>query len=145
MSDAGATPQSAGWWPDPYKRFEQRYFDGTLWSEHVFSDGLQSTSPPPIIPPPPPPTISPPPGRARSSGRTALFRRPLLSDPIFWVGSVLAVLGFVAAIVGGSVNTSADGSSDAFAVVDGVLGAGLWFLLGGMLPAAVRKRFRRPT
>ena len=34
-----------GWYPDPTSRFEQRYWDGAQWTEHVVSGGQQSTSP----------------------------------------------------------------------------------------------------
>jgi hypothetical protein len=33
---------TGGWWPDPYNRHEQRYYDGQRWSEHVADNGLQS-------------------------------------------------------------------------------------------------------
>jgi len=34
-----------GWYPDPSKRHEQRYWDGTRWTEHVSDGGQQSTDP----------------------------------------------------------------------------------------------------
>ncbi len=34
----------AGWYPDPSGRFEQRYWDGAAWTEHVVSGGQQSTA-----------------------------------------------------------------------------------------------------
>ena len=54
----GAGP---GWFNDPQRRHELRYFDGTLWTEHVSDDGVQAVDgwmPPP---PPPPPPLQPPP------------------------------------------------------------------------------------
>jgi hypothetical protein len=36
----------AGWYPDPSGRFEQRYWDGTQWTEHVARQGQQYTDPP---------------------------------------------------------------------------------------------------
>ncbi len=56
----GAGP---GWFNDPQRRHELRYYDGTLWTEHVSDDGVQAVDgwmPPP--PPPPPPLQPPPPG-----------------------------------------------------------------------------------
>lgn len=41
----GANP--AGWYGDPHGRFEQRYFDGTQWTEHVARNGVQSVDPVP--------------------------------------------------------------------------------------------------
>ncbi|HEV2888933.1 MAG TPA: phospholipid scramblase-related protein [Frankiaceae bacterium] len=36
----------AGWYPDPSKQFEQRYWDGTDWTEHVVSQATgQAVSP----------------------------------------------------------------------------------------------------
>jgi uncharacterized protein YxjI len=39
-------PHAPDWYPDPYGRHEHRYFDGTQWTEHVASQGRQSTDPP---------------------------------------------------------------------------------------------------
>jgi len=35
----------ADWYPDPYGRSELRYWDGELWTDHVSSNGRQSTDP----------------------------------------------------------------------------------------------------
>ncbi len=42
-----AAPAAApgGWHPDPAGRHEQRYYDGTTWTEHVVDAGIQSTDP----------------------------------------------------------------------------------------------------
>jgi uncharacterized protein YxjI len=45
MSDARG-PAEPNWYPDPFGRHEQRYYDGTAWTEHVASHGRQSTDPP---------------------------------------------------------------------------------------------------
>lgn len=34
------------WAADPYRRFELRYYDGTRWTEHVSTGGVQSTDAP---------------------------------------------------------------------------------------------------
>jgi uncharacterized protein YxjI len=39
------TQPPAGWYPDPAQQFEQRYWDGAQWTEHVVRGGVQSTSP----------------------------------------------------------------------------------------------------
>ena len=31
------------WHPDPAARFELRYWDGTSWTEHVSTGGIQNT------------------------------------------------------------------------------------------------------
>ena len=35
----------AKWYPDPSKRYEMRYWNGTAWTEHVATGGKQSTDP----------------------------------------------------------------------------------------------------
>jgi uncharacterized protein YxjI len=35
----------ANWYPDPNGRAELRYWDGVVWTEHVSTDGVQSTDP----------------------------------------------------------------------------------------------------
>ena len=37
---------SAEWRPDPFSRFELRYWDGFGWTEHVHGNGRQTTDPP---------------------------------------------------------------------------------------------------
>ncbi|QXC63499.1 DUF2510 domain-containing protein [Aquihabitans sp. G128] len=46
----GSVPPTAaaapgGWHPDPAGRHEQRYYDGTAWTDHVVDGGVQSTDP----------------------------------------------------------------------------------------------------
>ncbi|MBK6668830.1 MAG: DUF2510 domain-containing protein [Actinobacteria bacterium] len=41
MTAMNETP--SGWYADPTARHEQRYFDGTTWTDHVSSNGVQST------------------------------------------------------------------------------------------------------
>ena len=35
----------AGWYPDPYRRHQLRYWDGSAWTEHVGDDGNQGNDP----------------------------------------------------------------------------------------------------
>ena len=37
--------QQAGWHHDPYGRFQQRYWDGAKWTEHVATGGVQQVDP----------------------------------------------------------------------------------------------------
>jgi hypothetical protein len=40
---------ASGWYPDPARRHQYRYWDGTRWSQHVSDDGVGGTdSMPPI-------------------------------------------------------------------------------------------------
>lgn len=45
------TQVSPDWYPDPFGRFQHRYWDGARWTEHVGSQGLQSVDPPVVAPP----------------------------------------------------------------------------------------------
>jgi len=39
------TDYAAGWYNDPYGRFQQRYWDGAGWTEHVTTNGVQQVDP----------------------------------------------------------------------------------------------------
>lgn len=41
MSAAGGTPP--GWYPDPHRRHQHRWFDGGQWTPHVSTGGVTST------------------------------------------------------------------------------------------------------
>ena len=44
---AASTPTvPANWYPDPSKRYELRYWNGTAWTEHVATGGVQSIDQP---------------------------------------------------------------------------------------------------
>jgi hypothetical protein len=40
-----------GWYPDPSGKHEQRYYDGTQWTEHVSNGGVTAVDPVPTGPP----------------------------------------------------------------------------------------------
>ncbi len=46
MLVSDTTGHAPNWYADPWGRHEHRYFDGTRWTEHVASHGLQSIDPP---------------------------------------------------------------------------------------------------
>jgi len=50
MTTSQLTP--AGWYPDPFQRFEVRYWDGGRWTEHVGSQGATNVDPAPVVPGP---------------------------------------------------------------------------------------------
>lgn len=56
----------AGWFPDPTGRFQQRYWDGTQWFEHVANGTLRGTDA--VDASPAAPTV---PGRLRRDGLAA--------------------------------------------------------------------------
>lgn len=68
----GTSTTIVGWHPDPFNRFQLRYYDGAKWTAHVSSNGLPSVDEPPanaaawVAPPSPQPA----------------FTRPVASDPI---------------------------------------------------------------
>jgi len=47
VTDVARLAAPAGsWYPDPSRRFEQRYYDGTRWTEHVSTAGVAGTDRP---------------------------------------------------------------------------------------------------
>jgi len=40
------TPQPGGWHPDPFNRYELRWWDGQQWTEHVSTQGVAQLDPP---------------------------------------------------------------------------------------------------
>lgn len=50
MSESKNPP--AGWFPDPAGRHERRYWNGFVWTEHVFTSGTQGVDPLAPVPPP---------------------------------------------------------------------------------------------
>ena len=126
-------PEPARWLPDPYGRYQQRYFDGTNWTAHVFSDGEQRVDPLgatlsiPFAVPTSAPTAGPPPvstalaaepdGAATSRSTTELdkfldalgpdarTRAPVrLSIALAGAGGAAAAAGIASAIVGDDDN-----------------------------------------
>src|SRR4051794_37072278 len=53
MSQESIPPASpaADWYADPYHRFQLRYWDGEQWTQHVSTNGQQTTDP--VAPPAP--------------------------------------------------------------------------------------------
>ena len=45
QTPTGPPQTPAGWYPDPTGQFEQRYWDGARWTEHVARGGQQAVSP----------------------------------------------------------------------------------------------------
>jgi hypothetical protein len=44
MTVVGTAP---GWSADPFFRHDQRYWSGTVWTDHVTDEGVPGTVPPP--------------------------------------------------------------------------------------------------
>lgn len=56
---APTTP--AGWYPDPYSRFDHRYWDGRQWTQNVSTKGVATTDSPEATPTPSVPSADPSP------------------------------------------------------------------------------------
>ncbi|MCW2798688.1 MAG: hypothetical protein JWQ70_160 [Aeromicrobium sp.] len=83
------------WYPDPTRRHELRYWDGSQWTDHVASAGVAGTDP--VAQPPSPAN---PAGARSGSGR--------FSRHLGWVGLLLCVLAVgVAAVPGVSFGRAA--------------------------------------
>jgi len=44
---AAISSTPAGWYPDPYRRYEQRYWDGTVWTQYASRGGQRVIDTPP--------------------------------------------------------------------------------------------------
>ena len=77
----------AAWYPDPQRRHDHRYWDGSGWTGHVADKGLQGIDPPTgLLPPPPPPgptpsTTAEPPTSARPARADAVVTSGLRDMP----------------------------------------------------------------
>ncbi|MEP7203567.1 MAG: DUF2510 domain-containing protein [Ilumatobacteraceae bacterium] len=104
-------PEPAKWLPDPFGRFEQRYFDGSNWTAHVSSGGVQSVDPlgTTMSVPFATPTAGAPAAPSATSSRAFLDglgldareRLPVqMSIALAGVGGAVAAVGIAGAIVG---------------------------------------------
>ena len=97
--------QTEGWFPDPYGRFQQRYFNGSQWTEHVVDNGQQAVDPlgatvsvPFATPSGGPIQVS---GFLDKLGPDARARPAAqLTVAMAGLGGLVAAIGIVAAIVG---------------------------------------------
>lgn len=85
-----------GWYPDPYRRQQLRWWDGTQWTHHASTNGFalidDPTEPGGHAPPP-----SPEPDRLPSS----LLHEPVLGPAPLWLFAL--VFGLTALIVLGAI------------------------------------------
>jgi hypothetical protein len=86
-----------GWYPDPYRRHESRYWDGGRWTEHVSDAGAAAVDPTAWGTPSAPASAAPPPGwgPAPAPAWSPAASRP----PVDIRGRLPAVVGLVAALV----------------------------------------------
>jgi MFS family permease len=112
MSD---TP--AGWFPDPFGRYERRFWDGTAWTAHVGTGNQQLVDPlgatlsiPIATPPTAFPATTPPPATTAPDGSIPFLDRMgpearLRPDPeaglaLAGIGGFVAAVGLLALILG---------------------------------------------
>lgn len=105
--------QEAGWRNDPYGRFQQRYFDGTAWTEHVATGGEQQVDPlgaSTVIP-----IVTPPTAFVAQGGKGAAIVKfldkagpdsrerpqPSLRAAVAGLGGAVLAAGVLTAVLGG--------------------------------------------
>jgi hypothetical protein len=106
----------AGWFPDPYGRYQQRWWDGADWTASVSTDGVPITDPmgnSPVIPFATPPTALPG-GAADSGGSIRLLdtmgmparerQRPSLRHAVAGLGGAILAGGAIILSAGESTN-----------------------------------------
>jgi hypothetical protein len=113
MSGGQQSEQPPGWYPDPRRRFAQRYHDGTAWTEHVRdARDIPSVDPMPTTVPvepgvspmaPEAPVGPPPPDYGYRSGPPVApgWDGPLLPPAPDGTAMTLGILGAAATVVGG--------------------------------------------
>jgi len=95
---ASATP--AGWFPDPNRRHEHRYFNGQRWTADVADQGQRSVDPLGAGPTPGDPA-TPPAGSSSGNGNgiaTAALVTGIIGVILAWI-PFLVVIGFVLAVL----------------------------------------------
>lgn len=97
-----STPQP-GWYPDPYGRFEFRYFNGERWTSDVATNGERHVDTPPAAPGKPGWQAAPAGARAPRGLAITAFILGLASLLLAWVPFIfaLAAAGAICAIVFG--------------------------------------------
>ena len=85
-----STVAPPGWYPDPARAHQYRYFDGGAWTDHVSDNGVAGQAP---LGPMPPGMLGAYPPAAAMSGA---YRRPLLNVPRakMWIFAVLSLFVF---------------------------------------------------
>ncbi len=61
----GATPINPGWYPDPTRRHQHRYWDGKDWTDSIADQGITAYDAPTFSPPTQPVPAAQPAQRVR--------------------------------------------------------------------------------
>ena len=67
-------PPPAGWFADPMRRHEHRYWDGSRWTDHVSNGGVLASDA--LLPPAPNQSVVQPPSPVAAFGPPPSFRAP---------------------------------------------------------------------
>jgi hypothetical protein len=94
QNQRGRQLQASNWYPDPVRRHQYRYWNGTAWTEHVADAGRQSSDPLTPVTPVTPVIVAAPPEK-----------RHLLRNAAIAVGAV--ALGLTAVV--GAPGAGAEG------------------------------------
>ena len=133
---------SAGWYPDPSGRYEQRFFDGNQWTAHVARGAERLLDAPATLVPAPVATLtapySPPvqvqivTGNGASTAALVLGILGLLFSLtifLFFIAFPLALLGFIFGLVGRSraseTTTNVGGGKAIAGIITGLIGAAI--------------------
>lgn len=108
----------AGWYADPTRRFEHRYWDGTAWTEHVSRAGATATDP--VTPAAP--VWQADAGRPTITNVKAVVSLVL---SILWIGGLGSLAGLVLGVMARREIRRAEGgqSGDGVALAGIVIGA----------------------
>jgi hypothetical protein len=83
-------PAPPGWYPDPGRAHQHRYFDGRVWTDHVSDNGVATLDP--LAAAPPPGLVGwHAPGAPGSYGGPPLVR---VSRAKMWIFSILSLFVF---------------------------------------------------
>lgn len=108
--------QSQGWFPDPYGRYEYRWFNGTSWTADVSSRGERFVDPYGVVA-----TV---PSRSRNGVATASLVLGVIAVLIAWLPVIFAI-GIVLAIIAIALGVSARGRAKANGETSGAATAGI--------------------
>lgn len=95
---ASATAPPPGWYPDPYRRYDQRYWDGASWTQHASRAGQQIVDAPTAVVQP---AVAATPGAIVAPASKEVRWDVGTFVPLLIV-SLIPCIGIIGIIVGGS-------------------------------------------
>ena len=136
----------AGWYPDPLRRYEHRYWDGSRWTDHAASGG-RTVSDPLEAPTPPRTDVDtaapsgstvvhwPEASSAGTSGSTEGLAIVSLILSIVWIVGLGSIAGIITGVMArrrirDSGGTRTGNGIAVAGIVIGILGLGLTILVG---------------